>query len=113
MTSGDEENARIAAGYSESVERLTGALIAAIEDADVSYPQAKHALTRALGAIIGSNTPDAAARSAAVLVAGRPSPAARKVRLASPRTGAHCGRCDRRRAHEHATNEPHGKRRTA
>lgn len=71
MTSGGEEKARIAAGYSERVERLTGALIAAIEDADVSYPQAKHALTRAPGAIIGSNTPDDAARSAAVSVAAR------------------------------------------
>jgi hypothetical protein len=49
--------------------KRTAELIAAIEGA--SYPQAKHALTRALGALIGSNAQNDADRDAALSIATR------------------------------------------
>jgi hypothetical protein len=70
-TDGDSDLAEIATEHGESVERLTGAIIAVIEEADASYSQTKHALTRALGAIIGSNSCDYIDRAAAVSVASR------------------------------------------
>ena len=45
----------IAQIHADRVEQLTEALITAIETAGANYPQAKHALTRALGALIGAN----------------------------------------------------------
>ncbi len=51
------------------IERLTCTIIAAIEAADASYPEAEHALARALGAIIGSNSRDERNRAAAVSIA--------------------------------------------
>jgi hypothetical protein len=55
--------------YGERVEQLTAGLVAAIEAAGANYPQAKHALTRTLGAIIGSNAQNDAERAAAVSIA--------------------------------------------
>ena len=46
------EAAQMVQAYADRVEHPTDELIAAIEGA--SYPQAKHVLTRALGALIGS-----------------------------------------------------------
>jgi hypothetical protein len=43
----------------------------AIEAAGASYPQAKHALTRVLGALIGSNAQNDADRASAVSIATR------------------------------------------
>jgi hypothetical protein len=77
----DDNNARRRAPSSEAsqlvqaeadrVEHLTGALFAAIESSGASYPQAKHALTRALGALIGANAQHEADRVAALSVANR------------------------------------------
>ena len=55
----------------DRIEHLTGALFAAIESSGASYPQAKHALTRALGALIGANAQDDDDRAAALSVATR------------------------------------------
>src|SRR5271156_5708422 len=57
----------MAQAHTDRVEHLTAELIAAIESA--SYPQAKHALTRALGALIGSNAENDADRDAALSIA--------------------------------------------
>jgi hypothetical protein len=65
------EAAQIAQAHADRVEHLTGALIAAIEAAGATYPQAKHALTRALGALIGSNAESDADRAAALSIATR------------------------------------------
>lgn len=65
------EAAQMAQADADRVEHLTAELIAAIEAAGASYPQAKHALTRALGALIGSNAPNNADRDAALTVATR------------------------------------------
>jgi hypothetical protein len=58
--------------YKDRVERLTDTLLAAIDAAGATPAQAKHALTRALGAIIGSSSPRSETdRAAAVSIAGR------------------------------------------
>jgi hypothetical protein len=57
--------------YEAFVERLTGSIIAAIESANASFPATQHALTRALGAIIASNSQDQRNRAAAVSLATR------------------------------------------
>jgi uncharacterized membrane protein len=67
----ESEAAQMAQAHADRVERLTGALIAAIETAGANYPQAKHALTRALGALIGSNAENEADRTAALSIASR------------------------------------------
>ena len=59
------------AEHKDRVERLTHALLAAIETAGATPPQAKHALTRTLGIIIGSNAQSDADRDAAVSLASR------------------------------------------
>jgi hypothetical protein len=61
--------AQMAQARADRIEHLTGVLIAAIEAAGASYPQAKHALTRALGALIGSNAENDADRAVAVSIA--------------------------------------------
>jgi hypothetical protein len=61
----------MAKAHADRVEHLTAALIATIEAAHASYPQAKHALTRVLGALIGCNAETGAARDAALSVAAR------------------------------------------
>jgi hypothetical protein len=61
----------MAQARADRIEHLTGVLIAAIEAAGASYPQAKHALTRALGALIGSNAQNDADRAAALSLATR------------------------------------------
>jgi len=63
------ETAQIDRAYAERVEHITVALIAAIEAAGATYPQAKHALTRAFGALIGANSETDADRDAAVSTA--------------------------------------------
>jgi len=63
------EAAQMAQAHTDRVEHLTAELIAAIEGA--SYPQAKHALSRALGALIGSNAQSDADRDAALSIATR------------------------------------------
>ena len=63
------EAAQIAKAHAERVEHITAALIAAIEAAGATYPQAQHALTRAFGALIGANAETDADRSAAVSTA--------------------------------------------
>ena len=63
------EAAQMAQAHADRVEHLTAELIAAIEAAGASYPQAKHALTRVLGALIGCNAQDDAARAAALSIA--------------------------------------------
>jgi hypothetical protein len=63
------EAAQMVQADKDRVEHLTAALIAAIEAAGASYPQAKHALSRALGVVIGSNTQNDADRYAAVSIA--------------------------------------------
>ena len=54
--------------YGARVEKLTDSIIEAIETAGASYPEAKHALARALGIIIGSN-PNESERKAALSIA--------------------------------------------
>lgn len=63
------EAAQMVQAYADRVEHPTAELIAAIEGA--SYPQAKHVLTRALGALIGSNAQNDADREAALSIATR------------------------------------------
>ena len=70
----------MAQAHADRVEHLTAELIAAIEAAGASYPQAKHALTRALGALIGSNAQNDADRAAALSIATRAIAAAPRVR---------------------------------
>lgn len=65
------EGTQMAQAYADRVEHLTARLVAAIEHAGASYPQAKHALTRALGALIGSNSRNDADRAAALSIATR------------------------------------------
>jgi hypothetical protein len=65
------EAQQMAQAHADRVEHLTGTIIAAIAAAGANYPQAKHALTRALGALIGGNTQDDADRAAALSVANR------------------------------------------
>jgi hypothetical protein len=65
------EAAQIAQAHSDRVEHLTAELITAIEAAGASYPQAKHALTRLLGALIGSNAQNDVDRAAALSIAAR------------------------------------------
>ena len=65
------EAAQMAQAHGDRVEHLAAALIAAIEAAGASYPQAKHALTRTLGALIGSNAPTDTERDAALSIATR------------------------------------------
>lgn len=65
------EAAQMAKAHADRVEHLTAQLIATIEAAAATYPQAKHALTRTLGALIGSNAETGAARDAAVSIAAR------------------------------------------
>jgi hypothetical protein len=65
------EAAQIAKAHAERVEHITTALIIAIEAAGATYPQAQHALTKALGALIGANAETDADRTAAVSTAGR------------------------------------------
>ena len=77
----DDHNARRRAPNSEAsqlvqaevdrIDHLTGALFAAIESAGASYPLAKHALTRALGVLIGANAQNDDDRAAALSVANR------------------------------------------
>ena len=55
--------------YKDRVERLTDTLLAAIDAAGATPAQAKHALTRTLGAIIGSHAQSDADRDAAVSLA--------------------------------------------
>jgi hypothetical protein len=59
------------AEHKDRVERLTRTLLAAIEAAGATPPQAKHALTRTLGAFIGSHAQNDADRDAAVSLASR------------------------------------------
>src|SRR5271169_5683186 len=60
------------AEHKDRVERLTHTLLTAIEAAGATLPQAKHALTRALGSIIGSSSPRSETdRAAAISLAGR------------------------------------------
>ena len=59
----------IAQIHADRVEQLTEALITAIETAGANYPQAKHALTRALGALIGANLNTDTDLNAAVTIA--------------------------------------------
>ena len=65
------EAAQMTQAHADRVEHLTATLIAAIEDAGASYPQAKHALTRAMGALIGANAHNDADRTAALSIATR------------------------------------------
>jgi hypothetical protein len=65
------ETGQMHRAHAERVEHITGALIAAIEAAGATYPQAKHALTRAFGALIGANSETDADRDAAVSIATR------------------------------------------
>jgi hypothetical protein len=65
------EAAQMDRAHAERVEHITVALIAAIEAAGATYPQAKHALTRAFGAVIGANSETDADRDAAVSTATR------------------------------------------
>jgi hypothetical protein len=65
------EAAQIAKAHAERVEHITAALITAIEAAGATYPQAKHALTCAFGALIGANAETDADRTAAVSTASR------------------------------------------
>src|ERR1700760_79111 len=62
-------NDSFVANYSARVRKLTDAILAAIKEADASYPEAKHALTRTLGAIIGSNSKNPDERAAALRLA--------------------------------------------
>ena len=59
----------IAQIHADRVEQLTEALVTAIETAGANYPQAKHALTRALGALIGANLNTDTDLEAAVTIA--------------------------------------------
>jgi hypothetical protein len=59
------------AEHKDRVERLTRTLLAAIDAAGATPAQAKHALTRTLGAIIGSHAQSDADRDAAVSLASR------------------------------------------
>jgi hypothetical protein len=59
------------AEHKDRVERLTRTLLAAIEAAGATPPQAKHALTRTLGVLIGSHAQNDADRDAAVSLASR------------------------------------------
>ena len=65
------EAAQMRQAHADRVEQLTGLLISTIEGAGASFPQAKHALTRALGALIGANAENGADRDAAVSIATR------------------------------------------
>lgn len=55
--------------HADHVEQLTEALITAIETTGANYPQAKHALIRALGALIGANLNTNTDLEAAVTIA--------------------------------------------
>ena len=59
----------IAQTHADRVEQLTEALVTAIETTGANYPQAKHALTRALGALIGANLNTDTDLEAAVTIA--------------------------------------------
>jgi hypothetical protein len=65
------EAQQMAQAHADRVEHLTATIIAAIETAGGTYPQAKYALTRALGALIGCNCQNDADRQAALSVATR------------------------------------------
>jgi hypothetical protein len=65
------EASQMAKAHAERVEHITAALIAAIEAAGATYPQAQHALTRAFGALIGANAETDDDRTAAVTTASR------------------------------------------
>jgi hypothetical protein len=67
----NSEASQLVQAEADRVEHLTGAIFAAIESAGASYPQAKHALVRALGALIGANAQNDADRAAALSVANR------------------------------------------
>jgi hypothetical protein len=62
-------NDSFVANHSARAKKLTDAILAAIKEADASYPEAKHALTRTLGAIIGSNSKNPDERAAALRLA--------------------------------------------
>jgi len=57
--------------HMESVDQLTGALIATIDAAGVSHPTAQHALAQTLGGIIGAHSQNDAARDVAISRATR------------------------------------------
>jgi hypothetical protein len=59
------------AEHKDRVERLTRTLLAALDDASATPAQAKHALTRTLGVLIGSHAQSDADREAAVSLATR------------------------------------------
>jgi hypothetical protein len=59
------------AEHEDRVKRLTHTLLTAIDAADATPAQAKHALTRTLGVIIGSHAQSDADRDAAVSLASR------------------------------------------
>ena len=65
----DRNYGRAPSEYGARVEKLTDSIIAAIETAGASYPEAKHALARALGIIIGSNSEGESERKAALSTA--------------------------------------------
>jgi hypothetical protein len=65
------EAAQMFKAHADRVEHLTRQLIATIEASGANYAQAKHALTRALGALLGANAETADARDAAVSVVAR------------------------------------------
>jgi hypothetical protein len=67
----NSEATQIAKADDDRVDHLTGTLFAAIEKAGANYPQAKHALTRVLEALIGSNAQNEADRAAALSVVTR------------------------------------------
>ncbi len=69
--SSTSEAAAVKQAYADRVDHITGALIAAIDAAGATYPQAKHALARAFGALIGANSETDSARAAAVSTASR------------------------------------------
>jgi hypothetical protein len=59
-------HARRMVDHADRVDRLTQTLIATIEAAGISSPQAQHAFAQTLGAVIGSNARNDADRAAAV-----------------------------------------------
>ena len=83
----------IAQIHADRVEQLTEALVTAIETARANYPQAKHALTRALGALIGANLNTDTDLEAAVTIAANAIAGCAK---SSPIFTKYAQDCDRR-----------------